>query len=255
MRLKDKVAIVTGAGSGIGRATALRLAQDGAKVTVAEVAEDKGRETARLIEAAGGQALFVRCDVTRAAEVQQAVLETVRQFGKHNVLVANAGIYAPNDRSITEIDGAVFDRVLNVNLKGVFLCCKYAAPHIVKAGGGSMVLLSSSGAVVGSHTTAYSTSKGGVLSLARAIARQYGGKGVRVNALLPGPIDTPIHIDVRAAMQQAAPPSQAAYRKGTMLDRWGQPEEVAALIAYLASDEASYVTGALLAVDGGMTAV
>lgn len=253
MRLRDKVAIVTGAGSGIGRASAIRFAQEGARVALADVAEKPMKETLRLVKDVGGQSIVVKTDVTNASDVERMVQETLRLLGGLHVLLSNAGIYSGQDQRITDIEEEVFDQVIDVNLKGMFLCCKYALPVIGRQGGGSAILVSSSAALVGTATTAYSTSKGGVLSLARSLARQFGERGVRVNAVLPGPIDTPIHENVRAAMGR--PPGDRNLGKTPFVQRWGRPEEAASLMTFLASDESSYMTGAALTVDGGLTAV
>ncbi len=252
MRLQGKIAVVTGAGSGIGRASALRFAQEGARVALADISQERGKETLRLVREAGGEGIFVRTDVSVAGDVERMVQETLRLLGGVHVLLSNAGVYSAQDRPITEIDEEVFDSVLNVNLKGMFLCCKYALPAIVRHGGGSAILVSSAAALIGAPTTAYSTSKGGVLALARALARQYAARGVRVNAVLPGPIDTPIHENVRAA--QGRPSGDKSLGKTPFAQRWGQPNEVAALMAFLASDDSSFMTGAALTVDGGLTA-
>jgi NAD(P)-dependent dehydrogenase (short-subunit alcohol dehydrogenase family) len=253
-RFAGKVALVTGAGSGIGRATALRLASEGAKVAAAELSEEGGLETLRLIAETGAKAIFIPTDVSRAADTERMVKETVEAFGGLHILINNAGIYDGKDRKITEIDIDVFRRTLDINLKGMFLSAKYAMPAIVKSGGGAAVLLSSVGAVKGGGNTAYSTSKGGVVALTRALAGQYGRYGVRVNAILPGPIETPIHIGVREAA--GLPPASGSgmdHVSMPMLPRWGQPEEVAALIAFLVSDDASFMTGADLLIDAGAT--
>ncbi len=253
-RFVGKVALITGAGSGIGRATAFRLAAEGAKVTVAELSEEHGQETRRLVQEAGGEAIFVQTDVSKAADTERMVKETVDAFGGLHFLINNAGIYDGRDKKITEIDIEVFKRTLDINLKGMFLSAKYAMPAIVKSGGGAAVLVSSVGAVKGGGNTAYSTSKGGVIALTRALAGQYGQYGVRVNSILPGPIETPIHVGVREAA--GLPPATGSgmdHVSMPMLPRWGQPEEVASLMAFLVSDDASFMTGAGLLIDAGST--
>ena len=248
MLLEGKTAIITGGASGIGRAAALRFAEEGANVAVGDIDEEAGRETQRLVEDSGGSALFVPTDVSKAVDAERLVREAVSAFGALHVLVSNAGVFSRDDGPVTTIDEAVFDRVLDVNLRGMFLCCKYAFPEIVKNGGGAAVLTSSTGATIGSPTTAYGTSKGGVLGLMRSLAMQYAAKGIRVNAILPGPIDTPL---LKAAVATRGP---ANTRTRGMLGRMADPSEPAALIAFLVSEEASYITGQGLFVDGGLDA-
>ena len=248
MLLEGKTAIITGAGSGIGRAAARRFVQEGANVAIADINEEGGRETLRLVEDVGGRAIFVPTDVSKAADAERLVRETTAAFGALHVLVSNAGVFSRDDGPVTTIDEAVFDRVLDVNLRGMFLCCKYAFPEIVRSGGGAAVLTSSTGATIGSPTTAYGTSKGGVLGLMRSLAMQYAAKGIRVNAILPGPIDTPL---LKAAVATRGPSNT---RSRGLLGRMADPSEPAALIAFLASDEASYITGQGLFVDGGLDA-
>ncbi len=248
MLLEGKTAIITGGGSGIGRAAALRFAEEGARVAVGDIDDKAGRETQRLVEDADGSTIFVPTDVSKAADAERLVREAVSAFGALHVLVSNAGVFSRDDGPVTTIDEAVFDRVLDVNLRGMFLCCKYAFPEIVKSGGGAAVLTSSTGATIGSPTTAYGTSKGGVLGLMRSLAMQYAAKGIRVNAILPGPIDTPL---LKAAVATRGPSNT---RTRGMLGRMADPSEPAALIAFLASEEASYITGQGLFVDGGLDA-
>ena len=248
MLLEGKTAIITGGGSGIGRAAAVRFVQEGANVAIGDVNEAAGRETQRLVEDAGGRAIFAPTDVSKAAAVEHLVRETMTAFGALHVLISNAGVFSHDDGPVTTIDEAVFDRVLDVNLRGMFLCCKYAFPEIVRSGGGAAVLTSSVGATIGSPTTAYGTSKGGVLALMRSLAMQYAAKGIRVNAILPGPIDTPL---LQAAVTTRGPSNT---RSRGFAGRMADPSEPAALIAFLASEEASYITGQGLFVDGGLNA-
>jgi NAD(P)-dependent dehydrogenase (short-subunit alcohol dehydrogenase family) len=250
-RFQGKGVIVTGGGSGIGRAAAIAFAGEGARVAIGELSEEHGRATAKAIEASGGGAIFVRTDVSKAADVQNLVSQAAKSFGGLHILFSNAGMYARNDTKVTRLEDSVFDRVIDVNLKGMFLSAKYALPHIVKSGGGAVVMTSSVGALIGGPTTAYTTSKGGVLALMRSIALEYAPKGVRANAILPGPVDTPIMLDVRAAM---GIPPDGPMRKANMLGRWAKPEEVANLVLFLCSEDASYITGAALTVDGGQSA-
>lgn len=245
MLLNGKIAIITGAGSGIGRAATERFVREGACVTIADIDEEAGAETLRMAKEIGGKAIFVPTDVSKADEVAQMVSETVDEFGGVQVLISNAGIFSRHDGPITSVDEDVFDRILDVNLRGMFLCSKYAFPEILKSGGGSAVLTSSIGATLGSPTTAYGTSKGGVLGLMRSLAMQYTVRGIRVNAILPGPIDTPMMEVVTATR------GPSFRRPHGFQDRMAKPSEPAALLTFLASDEASYITGQGLFVDGG----
>lgn len=248
MRLKDKVAIITGGGSGIGRASAELFAHEGAKVVVADFNEKAGQETAAAIRRAGGEAIFVRVDVSDPAQVQQLVNTTLQTYGGIDILVNNAGVLLFGTALDTSQED--WERVIAINLTGTFLVSKAVLPHMIARGGGSIVNLTSS---TGAHdaaanTVAYVTSKGGVALLTRAMAIDHAKHNVRVNAVAPGPTDTPM---LREAM---SPEQLAAFAATFPMGRLGRPEELARAILFLASDEASFVTGAILAVDGGQTA-
>lgn len=246
MRLKDKVAIITGAGRGIGRATALAFAAEGARVVVAEMEEASGRETAAAIEQKGGQALFVRTDVTRTEDVEAMVRAAVERFGRLDVLVNNAGVLA--DSTLLKMTDEAWERVLRVNLTGTFLCTRAAARIMTQQGSGRIINASSVSGLHGSFgQTNYSATKAGVVAMTRVWARELGRKGVTVNAVAPGMIETDM---IRTMPEQAL----EAARQRTPLGRFGQPSEVAAVYVFLASDDASFVNGALITVDGGMIA-
>ncbi len=250
-RLEKKVALITGAGSGIGRETALLFAREGASVVVAEMNEEAGKKVASEIERAGGAAHFVRADVSKAADARAMVEAAEKEFGKLHVLFNNAGIFPDADGSVIETDEETFDLVIRVNLKGVFLGCKYGIPALLRAGGGSVINTASFVALMGSATSqvAYTASKGGVLAMTREIAVEFARKGIRANALCPGPVETPL-----LAKLFADPARKQRRLVHIPMGRLAKPEEVARAALFLASDESSYVNGAAFTVDGAITA-
>jgi NAD(P)-dependent dehydrogenase (short-subunit alcohol dehydrogenase family) len=251
-RLEGKRAIVTGAGAGIGRAIALRLSAEGARVALADVDEGAARGVAREIEEAGGEALVRRTDVTDASEVEALVRATVGEWGGLDVMVNNAGVgVAATAEGTSEAD---WDRLMTVNLKGTFLGIKYAVPAIRDSGGGSIVNMSSIAALVGlPDRAAYCAAKGGILALSRAAAADHVAEGVRINCIAPGTVDTPWVDRITSSYDDPAE-ARAKMEARQPHGRLVTPEEIAAMAAYLASDESASCVGACMVVDGGMTA-
>jgi NAD(P)-dependent dehydrogenase (short-subunit alcohol dehydrogenase family) len=242
LKLKDKVALITGAGSGIGRAAALLFAKEGAKVVVADYYPKGGEETVRLIKEQGGEALFVGADVSKAYEAERMVKTAIEVYGRLDILYNNAGVMGPNS-SLIECSEEEWDRFLDINLKGTFLCSKYAIPEMVKSGGGSIINTGSEMGMVGCDgAPAYSASKAGVINLTRSMASEYTQSGIRVNCINPGTIETHPHSleENRRLIARVCPSG-----------RMGKPEEVAYVALFLASDEASFVSGANIEVGGG----
>jgi 2-hydroxycyclohexanecarboxyl-CoA dehydrogenase len=253
-KLSGKVAAVTGGASGIGEATVRLFIAEGAEVAFADRDAARGQRVAAEIAAAGGKAMFVETDVGREATCLGFIQQTVERFGRLNVLVNNAGIRMY--QTVVEATAESWDEILSVNLKSYAYCAKGAIPAMRKAGGGSIVNVASVRSVVaGGNNIQYDTAKHAVAGLTRGLAMDHGAEGIRANAVCPGPIFTPFH----ARRLQTAGRTVAQYNEDaasrTMLKRPGTAEEVAACILFLASDDASYVTGSLLFADGGMTAM
>jgi len=251
MRLEGKVAIITGAQSGIGFATALRFAAEGAKVVVADIqdAQEVRSEMAR----GGAEVLFIQVDVSDALQVQSLVQETVAAYGRLDVLVNNASMELA--KTVTDTTEAEWNRLMDVNLKGVFLCSRAAIPVMQPQGGGVIVNVASElGLVGGTEIAAYSASKGGVVQLTKSMAIDHASDRIRVNCVCPGPVATPL---LEAIIENSSDPEQErrSIVKKTLLRRVGQPEEIANVILFLASDESSYMTGSIVIVDGGWTAI
>lgn len=246
-RLAGEVAVVTGAAMGLGQATALLFAEEGAQVVVGDVAVAEGEDTATQIRSRGGQALFVDADVRRAADAERLVRAALEAFGRLDVLVNNAGVQV--DADVLDTSEEQWDYVLDVNLKGTFFCSKYAIPHMRRQGGGSIVCISSlSGLVGNAKQAAYNASKHAVIGLARCMAIDHAGDGIRVNVVCPGSMQTPL--------ADAIPPEKLApYREANLFRRFADPIEVARAVLFLASNEASFATGSVLVVDGGYTAI
>lgn len=249
--LDGKVCLITGAGSGLGRESAVLFAREGGKVVVADVDEAGGAGTAASIEAAGGKAMFVRTDVTDEGQVEALFAAAVERFGRLDVSFHNAGILHAEDHGPTDTPREVWDRVLAVNVTGVFLCCRHAVPRLLDSGGGIIVNMASVSSWVGAAVPqiAYTTSKGAVLAMTREIAAEYARRGIRANALCPGPTRTPL-FEILIGDEER----RENRLEHIPLGRFGDAEEIAKAALFLASDLSSYMTGAALLVDGGLSA-
>lgn len=252
MRLKDKVAIITGAGAGIGQATAFLFAKEGAKVVIADLDPKEGRETLNQIKKEGGKGIFIKVNVAKVNDVKKMVEKTLNHYGEINILINNAGIYTKGD-VITTLE-KIWDGILNVNLKGVYLCSKYTIPEMIKKGGGSIVNVASEAGLVGiKNQVVYNVSKAAVIMLTKSMAIDFADKGIRVNNVCPGTTETPL---VRVAIQKEKDPKKArkALEECRPANRLGKPEEIASAILFMASDEPGYATGSSFVIDGGYTA-
>ncbi len=244
-----KVALVTGAGSGIGRASAQKFAQEGARVVVSDIVATGGNETVRLIREAGGEATFVQANVSQGSEVEGLLHTTVEIYGQLDYAHNNAGIGA-GGIPIAELSEVDFDRTINVNLKGTWLCMKYEVMYWLQQGRGGVIVNTASGAgLVGIRgASAYTGSKHGVVGITKSVALEYAEAGIRVNAVCPGTIDTPL------LRRTSSATDEAKYIGGQAIKRFGKPQEIASAVAWLCSDEAAFVTGVAFPVDGGYVA-
>lgn len=253
MRLSGKVTIVTGASAGLGRAVAARFAREGASVVAADVNETDGSALVAQLKSEGLEAMFVRTDVSQECAVKALYEATVSRYGKVDVLHSNAAVLLPGqDLPINEISLETWDYVMNVNLRGAFLCAKYAVSSMLQNGGGSVIFLGSPTGLVGCapDLTAYSTSKAGIMGLTRVMAAAHARHKIRVNSIVPGTMDTPMN-----AYILADPAVREQYREAVPVGRLGTPADIEGIALFLASDESSYCTGGLYMCDGGLTAV
>lgn len=251
MRLRDKVALITGGGSGIGREASLLFAREGAAVVVADVTDDAGRETVERVTSEGGRASYVHADVSSARDSEAMIAHAEREFGALHVLFNNAGIMHASDDDAIRTSIETWELTMRINALGVFLGCKYGIPALRRAGGGSVINTASFVALMGAATpqVAYTASKGAVLAMTRELAVVHARENIRVNALCPGPLRTPLlmaFLDTEAKKQRRL--------VHLPMGRFGEPAEIARAALFLASDDSSYVTGAELLVDGGLTA-
>ena len=251
MRLDGKVTIITGGGSGMGKTAAELFAKEGARVVVSDVSEAAGQGVVDVVKAAGGEATFVRADVSREDDARAMVQHAVATYGRLDALYNNAGIMPEADHSVIDTDVDTWDKVMAVNVRGVFLGCKYAIPQMLEQGSGSIINIASFVATLGCSVPqdAYTASKGAVLALTGSLAVQFAGRGVRTNAISPGPIETPLLMDW--LLKDEAAKQLRLGRNPT--GRFGKPEEIVNVGIYLASDESRWTNGANFAIDGGIT--
>ncbi|NDD63476.1 MAG: glucose 1-dehydrogenase [Acidobacteria bacterium] len=250
-RLEGKVALITGAGGGIGRESALLFAREGARIVVVDVAEKSGRQTVKLVRAAGGEALFVAADVSRADDCGRMVRMAEKRFGRLDILFNNAGIMHHSDDNAVTTEESIWDLTMNINARGVFLGCKYGIPALRRAGGGSIINTASFVALMGAATpqVAYTASKGAVLAMTRELAVIHARENIRVNSLCPGPLRTELlmsYLNTEEKKQRRL--------VHIPMGRFGEASEIAQAALFLASDESSFITGTDFVVDGGITA-
>ena len=250
MRLQDKVVLITGSAGGMGKAAAELFAREGASVIVADVLADEGEETAHAIRDAGGKAIFVKADVSQEDEVQHMVARGIAAFGRIDVLYNNAGIMPADDGGVTDLSEAIWDRIMDVNLKSTFFCTKHVVPHMIEQKKGSIINVASFVALMGCTVPqdAYTASKGGMIALTKSFAVQYGPHGIRCNAICPGPIETPL-LRVLWTSEEA----RNLRLNRIPLARFGEINDIIYMALYLASDESSWTTGAWLVIDGGIS--
>jgi NAD(P)-dependent dehydrogenase (short-subunit alcohol dehydrogenase family) len=245
-----KVAFVTGAGSGIGRTAALAFAREGASAALADVSEKDNQETARMIEEQGGRALPVRCDVSRIEDVKAALDKTAERFGRLDFAFNNAGIEPRKPAATADYDLEEWNRIIDIDLRGVFLCMKFEIPLMLKQGGGAIVNTSSGAGLIGiKGSPAYTAAKHGVIGLTRAAALDYAAQNIRVNAVCPGYIDTPMMTRFTGGTNQG----RARVISEEPIGRMGRPEEIANAVLWLCSDAAGFVVGSAIVIDGGQT--
>jgi NAD(P)-dependent dehydrogenase (short-subunit alcohol dehydrogenase family) len=253
MRLKNKVVVITGGGSGQGQCAGILFASEGASIVVSDWKSEEGQQTVGEIEKQGGQAIFVKADVSSSADVRNLIDATLKKYGRIDVLYNNAGVGYSSDLAMGDIlqtPEEDWDRVLEINLKSMFLTTKYAIPEMIRTGGGSIINTASIAALIGSESAhAYTASKGGMIALSRALAVEFGPKNIRVNCICPGAIDTPMIAPVLEPLRKTGQQLLVS-----PIRRLGTPEDIAYCALYLASDESTFVTGATFVIDGGYTA-
>ncbi|MDF2631345.1 MAG: short-chain dehydrogenase [Symbiobacteriaceae bacterium] len=251
MRLKDKVCVITGAASGMGRVACELFAREGAHVAALDIVDDAGADTARRVRAAGGEAAYFHCDVADESSVRHAMEAVASRYGGIDVLYNNAGIMPEADHSVIDTPVEVWDRVMAVNVRGIFLCCKYAIPEMMRRGRGSVINIASFVAQIGCSVPqdAYTASKGAVLSLTKSLAIQFRPEGIRTNAICPGPIETPLMTEWLLKDEAAKQLRLSRQPSG----RFGRPEDIVNCAIYLASDESDWTNGAIITIDGGIT--
>lgn len=235
----------------MGREACIRFAQEGAKIVAADLMEPAGRDTVSKVENAGGRAIFIQCDVSKESDVRRLVEEGVRTFGRIDVLYNNAGIFPEKDHSVIDTEEAVWDKVFAVNVKGIAFVCKYGIPELLRVGGGSVINIASFVALVGCTVPqdAYTASKGAVIALTKSLAVQFGPRGVRSNAICPGPIETPLLTE----WLFKEPKEKAKRLNRIPMGRFGKAQDIVNVALYLASDESAWTNGAAIVVDGGIT--